>query len=240
LTVAMGLTALAAVGSQSRGAMLGIVSMGSFFWLKSRNKAFTGLLAIVAAALVFAVMPQQWFDRMSSIQGYEQDASAMGRLNAWQMAFNLAKDRPLGAGFDAFRADMFWAYAPDPENQHDAHSIYFEVMGEHGFIGLALFLALGLMTWFTASWIIKRARGDPEKRWAADLAAMVQVSLVGYAVAGAFLGLAYFDFYYTLVAVIVLVKTVLVAQDARRKTEVADRSVEALPIRRGAAVQRSG
>lgn len=216
LTVTMGLSALAAVGSQSRGALLGIVSMGTFFWLKSRNKLFTLLLAGVAAVLVLSVMPQQYWDRIATIKTYQQDASAVGRINAWHMAFNLASNRPLGGGFDAFRDAMFRRYAPDPTDVHDAHSIYFEVLGEHGFVGLALFLTLGLMTWGTASWVIRRARGDPTTRWAADLCAMVQVSLVGYAVAGAFLGLAYFDYYYTLVAVIVLCKVVLVAQQSER------------------------
>jgi hypothetical protein len=70
---------------------------------------------------------------------------------------------------------------------------------------------LGLMTWRTASWVIGRARRDREKRWVADLAAMIQVSLVGYATAGAFLGLAYFDYYYTLIALVVLCKVVLTA-----------------------------
>jgi len=214
MTVAMGLTALAAVGSQSRGALLGIVSMGTFFWLKSRNKLFTMLLAGAAAVLVLSIMPQEYFDRIATIKTYERDASAMGRINAWQMAFNLASNRPLGAGFDAFRDAMFARYAPDPTDVHDAHSIYFEVLGEHGFGGLALFLILGVMTWRTASWVIKRARGDPSNRWAADLCAMVQVSLVGYASAGAFLGLAYFDFYYTLIAVIVLCRVVLLKQEA--------------------------
>jgi probable O-glycosylation ligase (exosortase A-associated) len=114
---------------------------------------------------------------------------------------------------------MFAIYAPEPDRVHDAHSIYFEVLGEHGFVGLALFLLLGLMTWRTASSIIGQARGHPEKRWAADLAAMVQVSLVGYAAGGAFLGLAYFDFYYTLIAVVVLTKTVLIAQQAPAGSE---------------------
>ena len=230
LTIAMGLTALAAVGSQSRGALLGIVSMGTFFWLKSRNKFFTALLAAAAAVLIISVMPQQWHDRMATIETYQQDASAMGRINAWHMAFNLARDRPLGGGFDAFRAAMFARYAPDPDDVHDAHSIYFEVLGEHGFVGLALFLMLGVTTWRTGSWIIKKARGSPENRWLADLAAMVQVSLVGYASAGAFLGLAYFDFYYTLVAVIVLCRTVLVTQKkggqaASREKQVSPRGL---------------
>jgi uncharacterized membrane protein len=54
---------------------------------------------------------------------------------------------------------------------------------------------------------------------------MVQVSLVGYASAGAFLGLAYFDFYYTLIAIVVLCKVVLVSREAARKAEIADNAI---------------
>jgi len=224
MIAAMLLCALAAIGSQSRGAMLGMAAMGVFFWLKSRSKVFTGLLTAVAAALILMTMPQAWFDRMATIEHYQDDASAEGRINAWGMAFNLAKDKPLGGGFEVFQPGMFLRYGPDPWNVHDSHSIYFEVLGEHGFFGLFLFLVLGLMVWRTASWTVKRARGDPENRWAADLAAMVQVSLVGYASAGAFLGLANFDLYYTLIAVVVLCKTVLVARQAARKVESAQHS----------------
>ena len=217
MTAAMILTAVAAVGSQSRGALVGIIAMCMFFWLKSRSKLLTSVLAVVSVVLIVSIMPQQWFDRMQTIQAYEQDQSALGRINAWKMAINLAKDKPLGGGFETFRAPMFAAYAPEPDRVHDAHSIYFEVLGEHGFPGLALFLVLGFMTWRTASWVIRRARHDAERRWAAELAAMVQVSLVGYASAGAFLGLGYFDFYYTLVAVVVLCKVVFERAEAAPK-----------------------
>jgi probable O-glycosylation ligase (exosortase A-associated) len=147
----------------------------------------------------------------------------MGRINAWKMAFNMARDRPLGGGFDCFHEYTFALYAPNPEDIHDSHSIYFEVLGDHGFIGLAIFLTLGLMTWRTASWIVARAKRDREKRWLADLASMIQVSLVGYASAGAFLGLAYFDYYYTLIAIVVLCKTVLVSEGARHAVEAEER-----------------
>jgi probable O-glycosylation ligase (exosortase A-associated) len=221
LAVAMVLCAAATVGSQSRGALVGLVAMGTFLWLKSRNKVFTAALGVVAVGLVLSVMPQQWFDRMSTIRTYEQDQSAMGRINAWKMAFNMAKDRPLGGGLESFQDYSFALYAPNPDDVHASHSIYFEVLGEHGFVGLGLFLMLGLMTWRSASWVIGRARRDREKRWAADLAAMVQVSLVGYASAGAFLGLAYFDYYYTLIALVVLCKTVLISSNAKQVAESA-------------------
>ena len=50
---------------------------------------------------------------------------------------------------------------------------------------------------------------QPELRWAYDLAAMIQVSLVGYMVAGAFLSLAYFDLFYLLVAIVVATQDVV-------------------------------
>jgi probable O-glycosylation ligase (exosortase A-associated) len=240
LMVVMILTALAAVGSQSRGALVGIAAMGTFLWLKSRNKIVTALLGAIAVYLVVTIMPDQWFARMNTIQTYEQDRSAMGRINTWTMAFNLAKDRPLGAGFESFREYMFRLYAPDPDMVHDSHSIYFQMLGHHGFVGLALFLVLGLMTWRTASWIIRRGRRSRERRWAADLAAMVQVSLVGYATSGAFLGVAYFDLYFALITVVVLTKIVLTAEMAAPKTEPAAVPAARVPAPGGALTRGTG
>lgn len=237
LAVSMGLCALAAVGSQSRGALLGIVSMGAFLWLKSRQKFAIALLAVVAALLIITVMPEQWFARMDTIDQYQQDASAMGRINAWHMALNLAEAKPLGGGFDTFQPGIFRIYAPDPDNVHDSHSIYFEVLGEHGFVGLALFLMLGLMTWFSASRVIRGARSDPARRWAADLCAMVQVSLIGFASAGAFLGLAYFDLYYNLISVVVLCTTVLKVQGNTVQAVRASPSVASATKLRSGAVR---
>jgi putative inorganic carbon (HCO3(-)) transporter len=138
----------------------------------------------------------------------------------------MAKDRPLGGGLESFQDYSFALYAPNPDDVHASHSIYFEVLGEHGFVGLGLFLMLGLMAWRTASWVIGRARRDREKRWAGDLAAMVQVSLVGYASAGAFLGLAYFDYYYTLVALVILCKTILTSETVSRVAEPASNAAQ--------------
>lgn len=204
LASAMVLTGVAAIGSQSRGGMLAMVAMGLFLWMKSRNKIVTGFYMLIAVAIMASIMPQAWYDRMNTIKTYQQDQSAQGRINAWHTAFNVAKDRITGGGFDMFRPPTFRQYAPDPWNVHDVHSIYFEMMGEQGFIGFALFMLLGLLAWIRAQQIIKRCKHDPERKWAADLAAMIQVSLIGYAVAGAFLGMSHFDLPYHLMIILVL------------------------------------
>ena len=207
LMAAIGLSVVAILGTQSRGALLGLVAMVvMLLWKTRRRFVFMSLLVPVFIA-GYLFMPQSWHDRMESIKNYQQDESAMGRINAWEFAFNVAKDRPLvGAGNRAFLPDMFARYAPDPEEVHDAHSIYFEVMAEHGFVGFGLFMLLGWFTWRSCSRVAKQAESRLNGQWIVDLAGMLQVSMVGYAVSGAFLGLAYFDLYYHLIALVVLIK----------------------------------
>jgi probable O-glycosylation ligase (exosortase A-associated) len=228
LFILMLTTAVAILGSQSRGAFLAVVAMVCFLWVKSRYKTPTAIVMIVAIPLMLSMMPQKWWDRMATIQNYEQDASAMGRINAWHFAYNIAKGRPInGGGFNVFTPRWFQQYAPDPLDFHDAHSIYFEVLGEHGFIGLALFLILMWLAWRTGSWIIGQAKMRTELTWARDLASMTQVSIVGYVVGGAFLGLAYFDLYYNLISLLVLAQ-IIVKKQLEQKTETINTPVALL------------
>jgi probable O-glycosylation ligase (exosortase A-associated) len=213
LWCAMGLSTVAIFGTQSRGAFLGLGAMATWLILKSRKRFMILVLAIIGVVVAVSFMPQSWHDRMETIRTYKQDASAMGRINAWHFAFNLAKDHPiLGGGYESFRPDLFAIYAPNPENVHDSHSIYFGVLGEHGFVGLSLFLLLGFLTWRSCSVIAKEMRDIPHTEWLSDLARMVQVSLVGYATSGAFLGLEYFDYYYDLIAIVIVLRKLAAMQ----------------------------
>ncbi|MFL6675152.1 MAG: putative O-glycosylation ligase, exosortase A system-associated [Massilia sp.] len=203
------LTLTAAAGSYSRGALLAGSAMLFFLWLKSQNKARTGVALLLIVPLLYLVMPEQWFSRMNTIDDYHSDGSAMGRINSWSFATNLALDNLMGGGYLTFTPRMFQRYAPDPLGVHAPHSIYFQVLGEHGFIGLALFLTFLFLAWRTAGRVIKYCKGQPELKWAADLSAMCQVSLIGYIVGGAFLSLAYFDLFYDIVALPLLLEKLL-------------------------------
>ena len=207
LLATMVLCSFSALGSYSRGGFLAFGAAIVFFWWKGRRKLVSGLVLAMLIPVAIGYMPEKWMARMSSINQYEEDASSMGRINAWTMAFNLANDRPLvGGGFDAFTESAFGKYAPNPSDVHAAHSIYFQVLGDHGYAGLALFLLLWILVWRDASWIIRYSRSQGELKWALDLARMTQVSLVGYFVGGAFLSLAYYDVPYNLVVALVLTR----------------------------------
>ncbi|HEU4373355.1 MAG TPA: putative O-glycosylation ligase, exosortase A system-associated [Telluria sp.] len=232
----MGLCALASLGSYSRGALLAVAAMGAFLWIKSKEKVAIGLALVLLVPLVFVAMPSQWHDRMDTIQEYKADASAMGRVNAWKMATNLAMDRPLGGGFEIYDPGVFAMYAPVPEDIHAAHSIYFQVLGEHGFIGLFIYLAIGFLTWRTGGWIKKNTRLDPEFAWAADLANLLQVSLLGFMVGGAFLSLAYFDVPYYVMAIMLAVRVMVEAKLKQAKIAGVRVAAPVVSAEHGAAV----
>ena len=204
LMVAMLLCAVAALGSQSRGAFLAIAAMVSVLLWRSDKKIVVGVLLVVAGVALLSFMPEQWWTRMETISTYEQDASATGRLNAWWMAWNLAKANFFGGGFMIYTPDLFARYAPDPLDVHAAHSIYFMVLGEHGFVGLFLFLLLWFFVWRSAGRLRLQGQQLAQTQWLSHLGAMCQVSLAGYAVGGAFLSLSYYDLPYNILILVVL------------------------------------
>jgi putative inorganic carbon (HCO3(-)) transporter len=202
ILLAMLLCATAAIGTYSRGGFLAIAAMGAVLWWRSQRRLLSGVLLALVAACLLAFMPAEWEARMGTIATYEEDASAQGRLNAWLMAFNLANDRLLGAGFETTSDALFAQYAP-VAYARAAHSIYFQALGEHGWVGLALFLAIGTYGFIVAARVRRLSRQVPDGRWLLTLAGMIQVSMVGYAVGGAFLSLAYFDLPYNILVILV-------------------------------------
>lgn len=203
---ATGLWLLAILGTQSRGAFVAMGCMMLFLWIKSKNKLITGFLLLFVAGVSIAFMPASFKERMNSIQDYNEDASFQGRVTMWKFAIDLTKDRPiLGGGFDAFYDEgLRNRYLPPGVPGRAVHSVYFEVLGEHGYPGLLLFLLMGVTAFFTCSRIQWLTARRPDLNWANRLAAMLQVCLVGYAVNGLTLNLATYDLYYTLLAMVVI------------------------------------
>lgn len=212
MSVGMLLCAAAALGSQSRGALLAISAMVLVLWWRGRNRLAGGVVMLIAGAALVMFMPSSWEERMSTIQDFQEDRSALGRISAWWVAWGIGKNHLFGVGFDPARPELFQMYSPYPDYLHAAHSIYFQVMGNHGLIGLILFLGLFVSTYLWAGRLRKEGLVNERARWCADLGAMAQVSLVGYAVGGAFLSLAYFDLPYNVMMMVVLARAWLLRQ----------------------------
>lgn len=209
LWVAMALCVVAAIGTQSRGGMLGVVGMAAMFIARAPHKMRNIVTLMVVGGFILAFMPDSWWARMGTIDEFREDESAMGRINAWILAWNVATTYPLGGGFYLEHASVFDRFAPNPEFIAVAHSIYFQVLGQQGFFGLFLYLGIWLSTWRTLRWIARHSANPADQL----LARMIEISLAGYAVGGAFLNLAYFDGPYYLMAAAVIIRYKLLKND---------------------------
>lgn len=209
ILMAMAFSFVGAIGTQSRGALLAFVAVVMFFWIKSNKKFMSAISVFIVSIAIFSFMPESWYKRMDTIQNYEEDGSAMGRLNAWEYAYNLANENFFGMGFDSWDPITFAMYAPNPLDVHAAHSIYFSVLADHGWIGLLLFILIFFQIWRKLGGLIMKT--NEQSVTAGDtldiniLARMLQVSFIAYFVGGAFLSLSYFDLPWHLISFVMLI-----------------------------------
>ena len=203
LLATMALTLFAVVGSYSRGALLALGAVAGYFWMKSSNKLISGMLLAIALATAVTFMPAGWIDRMNTIETYQQDTSAASRLEVWRMAWSMAVARPLvGGGFYAtYSQPVVDQFAPSGVPRA-VHSIWFEVLGEHGFPTFFVWVGITIAGAVYARRIIRQATGVPGLEWCVNLAKMAQVSMIAYLVGGSFLSLSYWDYYFTILVAV--------------------------------------
>lgn len=211
----MAATVLAIFGTGSRGAFLGVLAAGVFLGLKSRHRVLTIVVGGAVLIGLIAFMPEHWAERMSGITTHE-DHSAQSRLYTWRMIWNLALHNPLtGGGFLVTENPVTWYRYAVTEwlKPYSPHSIYFQVLAEHGFVGLGLYLSIWIGAWRRCSSMVKRAV-TAETAWIGHLARMIQPSIIGFLVAGAFVNLAHFDLPLYIVTLIILCEAELRRQAA--------------------------
>lgn len=212
------LNVVSVVGTGSRGGFIGLAILAVAFWLRSRFKIPLLMLALLALPLAYQSTPEDWRERQATIAtAAAEDSSFIGRLWAWKISTLLALDHPLtGGGFKAVLDRRIWDYyapftpdftflatppIPEDSGSKAAHNIYFQVLGDHGFVGLFIFLSMLALALFTN---IRNASIETvdQHDWYHKLAGLLTLSLVGYGITGANVSLAYFDLLYTVLGII--------------------------------------
>lgn len=219
LLCAMGLLVTAVVGTQSRGGFVALLGLAVYFFIKSERKVLLAILSVVLVVALSHFVSSEWTSRMDTIGEANADASFMGRVVAWKLSFIMAMRHPFfGGGFKALEflpvwvslAQDFFAYPffytgealPSMTRARAAHSVYFQVLGDHGFAGLAIYLAILARTFLTVRKVALLARKHVETAWIANLASMLQLALFAYCLGGAALSFAYFELLYAICALV--------------------------------------
>jgi len=202
------LTPISVVFTYSRGALVGLAAMALPMWWAAKRKLLIILLLVPVALFAVWFTPDKLVDRAETIQTYQEDDSSMQRIQAWGVAWNVALSRPLtGSGFtlESLDRDTWASYAMFHSERwftrpRAAHSNYFQMLGDHGFVGLFLFLGLLVSCFVSLARVRREAASTPGFEYLADYSKALMLGLIGYVVAGAFLSLAYFDLFYIFVA----------------------------------------
>ncbi len=219
LRILFAATIVSVLLSYSRGGLLGLAVVITAISLRSRHKVLgVGLLA-VTSLLVFSFAPPTWMDRMGNFVHGNLDGSADMRLVSWTVAWRLAQDYPMGGSFDAVpNVDVYKRYQPRPlpddAPNSGPHSIYFQLLGDHGFVGVGLFLVLMGSCLWTIVHARRAARRIPTAHWLINYSYMIETAFLAFMVSGAFLGVVYLDVIYQMVGLTIVLK-MLYAKERR-------------------------
>jgi len=199
----------ASLSSWSRGGLLTMAALTLMLIWNSRRKYLAIPLVFVGAFFVKDYMPQEWLSRMNTIETYQEDRSAMSRIEAWTDGWNHTLEHPfVGAGFEG------WMWV----TQRDWHSSYVEMFSEHGFIAFGLWLSLIVGTLISLTTLPRKTRHIEGMEWVTNYCYMLRASLICYMVGGAFLGLSYWDLLFHLIFIAVLVKKFALEELAKATT----------------------
>ena len=204
----------ASLCSWSRGALITMTVLTLMLILNSKHKFLAIPLVLVGAFFVKDYLPQEWFGRMHTLETYQEDSSAMSRIQAWTDGWNHTLEHPfVGAGFDGWRE----------VTQRDWHSSYVEMFSEHGFIAFGLWLSLIIGTLISMTTLPKKTFQVEGMEWVANYCFMLRASLICYMVGTAFLGLSYWDLLYHLIFIAVLVKKIALEELATKQKNYVDK-----------------
>jgi putative inorganic carbon (hco3(-)) transporter len=197
--------------TKSRGATVALGCVAAYYWVNSDRKAsmLAGTLVVVALIMVFA--PPSYFERMSMIAD-SQEGSAQGRIQAWSSAIRMAIDYPLtGVGAGHFPVAFGTHYRSSEELPWmNAHSIFFQALGELGFPGVAILVAL-IVRNITANRRLFVQLDRKDGRFASEqrLLYALSASMVGFATGGAFLSALYYPHVYVLAGLLTAARRII-------------------------------
>lgn len=223
----MCLLVFAVIGTQSRGGFMALLTLGGYLFLKSERKVLLTVLAVVLVTLVANVASPEWAARIDTIDSANEDASFMGRVVAWKLSFIMAMQNPFfGGGFKALETFGVWSQLslhfheypwfytgdslPPTSFARAAHSVYFQVLGDHGFGGLFIYLACLLTAWRKAGRAARKVKLAGGPAWLSTMSTMIQLSIFAFAFGGAALSFAYFDLIFALFGLTIVIEKRLV------------------------------
>ena len=198
----------AVIGTSAR---TGLVSLAFLFFVAIilTKRKFVILLGVsILIGLFSLVVSDAWVNRMATMGNPEEEASSVGRLVVWRWTIDFASENILGGGFHAYKANagMLDTYTDSANTFASAkafHSVYFEVLGEHGYIGFACFVTVLFLTLLK---LIRMSGKRDSPEWISAAAFAIFISFSTLLVGSMFVGIAFRPYIYYFVALAMILE----------------------------------
>lgn len=208
LLILMPITAMMVIlGSSSRGGQLALivqlVAMNYRSIFRIKVLAFCG----VAFTLIWTFLPDEQKARFEEMG---EDKSSIQRLLYWENGIEMINDHPLlGVGYfnfttyfeEYYREDMLYSFAQLP------HNIFIQVGTDVGYTGLLLYLLILLLA--VRNNKLTRNQVDPARMGVFfGFEKYLNISLIGFLVAGQFVSVVYYPFLWIHLAFVVCYRNI--------------------------------
>ncbi len=209
-----GMAVMCALGTFARTALIGFGVLGVSLWLQSRRKVLFSCVAVVLVIGFGAMTSDSWSERIATTVDYNQEDSALGRILVWQWTLGYVKDHPFGGGFNSYMIDRIEFPAANGEQPvvvfgKAFHNTLIEVLGEHGFPGLLIFVSIVVISLLYFYRVARQTRDQPYLLWLHDLANALLTSLLVVMACGNFIQVGFQAMTWYLFALAVCVREYL-------------------------------
>ena len=235
------------IGTEARTGLVCIVILAGLMLMRSPRRFVYGPLMLLAALVSIPFLPASFTQRMQTIENHQGDESASTRVAVWMWTLDYVKDHPGGGGFDNYLQNSFTYVARSvvtdsggsrletrivTDKGRAYHSAYFELLGEQGYFGFAVWALIHLICFIRTESIRRfyRKRDGPQEAWISPFALALQQGHIIYMIGSLFVGIAYQPFIFMMLALQIGLDTYLTR---KRKAAARQDLATALVARQG-------
>jgi probable O-glycosylation ligase (exosortase A-associated) len=191
-----------------RAAFMGLVAAGSCSVIRLRRLSVIVGVGLVGLLLLYRLAGPEVIARVMTVSNYEDDGSAMSRLESWKAGFQMILEHPLlGVGPENY-GRYSAIYNPAVPKGLQAHNDFIQTAAESGLGAMVILVAILLLTFRNLAWVRRRTWGNADTRWAYYYAAMLESCLLSYIVGAMFVSLQYFEVFYLLIGMSVCLRRI--------------------------------
>lgn len=213
LLTCIGLGAIAIIATFSRAGFLTLaITFVTYLWaLYRRHERHWAILAIILVVAALPFIPEGYMDRLSTITDIDADptGSAQARWGDTLAALQYVAFNPVvGAGLGMDTLALNEVRGPVWK---EIHNVYLQYAVDLGIPGLILFLMLVVGSIKSAREAQRRSTHEPSSKNLYYLAEGIRISLVAFAVAGAFHPVGYHFYFYYIAGLALAARAISVA-----------------------------